>query len=83
VKGILQIDLITIKQEIPWRKWNNLDEIGQGLQWNSGFKYSGAAKYIYIAVFPHGMDVKIVAIENADWLWKTTSHSWWAKKSCL
>jgi len=38
---------------------------------------------IYIAVFPHGMDVKIVAIENADWLWKTTSHSWWAKKSCL
>jgi len=52
VKGILQIDLITIKQEIPWRKWNNLDEIGQGLQWNSGFKYSGAAKYIYSSFSP-------------------------------
>jgi len=35
-----------------------------------------------MTVFPYGINVKIVASENAEWLvTKTTSHSdWWAKK---
>jgi len=33
-------------------------------------------KYIHMAVFPHSIDGKIVACENAEWLvWKTTCHS--------
>jgi len=31
-------------------------------------------KNIYMAVFPHGIDVKIVASENAEWLVTLENH---------
>jgi len=52
--------------------------VRQVLKWQQpnipAAKLSDNIKNIYMAVFPHGINVKIVASENAEWLETLEDH---------